>query len=644
MPVNILIVEDLFIEANDLRLILQKAGHAVCGIAKSVDQAMAVIKREKPDMVLLDIFLKGDLTGIHLAKYLATQNIPFIFLSANSNPTTLEAAKATQPYGFLVKPFREKDILVALDIADYRHKHAAEMMRRQEKWLSSLLSNIINEAASHDQKLLLLAKAFKPFVPFDLLFIDTDSRLEDQRAFYGFQREDFNSYKNIDMTAFLRKIRLPVEELHQLRKEHACRRQIALQNGADFINSCAKEKLAEKLRQYYGVQSSLSIPILQDKDKGLSIFFYSLQPDCFNAEQADVLSPLRTLLATVIENIRTQQSEFSAVSVVADAPATTEGQPALYGIVGRSSKLLHVLDHVVQVASFDSTVLISGETGVGKEGLANAIHELSNRRQKPLIKVNCAAIPETLIESELFGHERGAFTNALDRRIGKFEQAQGGTIFLDEIGELPLQVQSKLLRVLQEKEVERIGGRTTVKVDVRIIAATNRNLHKEVAAGRFRMDLYYRINVFPIQLPPLRERKEDIPLLVRHFLHSYAQSSGTKVKTVTPEVLERLMGYSWPGNIRELQHLVERNVVTSRSAVISSVELPEEMEADVVAAEGLPFRQIAEVDKEHIVEALNRCNGKVSGKGGAAEVLGMNPNTLTSRMKKLGITWKYILK
>lgn len=218
MPVNILIVEDLFIEANDLRIILQKAGHTVCGVAKSVDQAMAILKREKPDMVLLDVFLKGDLTGIHLAKYLGTHNIPFIFLSANSNPSTLEAAKATQPYGFLVKPFREKDILVALDIADYRHRHAAEMMQRQEKWLSNLLGSIINEVASHEQKLSLLAKAFKPFIPFDLIFIDTDSKSEDLRAFYGFQRVDFNSYKHIDLTVFLRKIRLSTEDLHQLRK------------------------------------------------------------------------------------------------------------------------------------------------------------------------------------------------------------------------------------------------------------------------------------------------------------------------------------------------------------------------------------------------------------------------------------------
>jgi DNA-binding NtrC family response regulator len=644
MPVNILIVEDLFIEANDLRIILQKAGHTVCGVAKSVDQAMGIIKREKPDMVLLDIFLKGDLTGIHLAKYLGSHNIPFIYLSANSNPSTLEAAKATQPYGFLVKPFREKDILVALDIADYRHRHAAEMMQRQEKWLSNLLSSIINEVASQEQKLLLLAKALKTFIPFDLIFIDTDSKLEDLRPFYGFQRVDFNSYKHLDLTTFLRKIKLSVEELHQFRKDQLQRRHITLQNGTDFVNSCTKDRLAERLRQHCGVQSSLSIPIQQEKDKGLSIFFYGMRPDCFNAEMVEVLSPVRTLLATVIENIRTQREEVSAPVADADMSGAAEAQSTLYGIVGKSPKLLHVLDQVVQVASFDSTVLISGETGVGKEGLANAIHALSNRRQKPFIKVNCAAIPETLIESELFGHERGAFTSAMERRIGKFEQAQGGTIFLDEIGELPLQVQSKLLRVLQEKEVERIGGRTTVKVDLRIIAATNRNLHKEVAAGRFRMDLYYRINVFPIELPPLRERKEDIPLLVRHFLQMHAEASDTKVKMVTPEVLERLMGYSWPGNIRELQHLVERNVVTSRSAVITSVELPEEPDEVAAPAEASGFRQMAEVDKEHIIEALQRCNGKVSGKGGAAEILGINPNTLTSRMKKLGITWKYILK
>ena len=211
--------------------------------------------------------------------------------------------------------------------------------------------------------------------------------------------------------------------------------------------------------------------------------------------------------------------------------------------------------------------------------------------------------------------------------------------------ELPLQVQSKLLRVLQEKEVERIGGRATVKVDVRIIAATNRNLHKEVAAGRFRMDLYYRINVFPLCLPPLRERKEDIPLLVRHFLLENARLSGTPVKTVTPEVMTRFTSYSWPGNIRELQHFIERYVVSTRGNLIAEVDMPEELFTESPAsAESATFRQIEEVDKAHIVEALQRCNGKVSGKGGAAEILGINPNTLTSRMRKLGITWRYILK
>jgi DNA-binding NtrC family response regulator len=645
MPANILIVEDLFIEANDLRIILERAGHSVCGVAKSVDQAMAVIKREKPDIVVVDIFLKGDLTGIHLAKYLGAQNIPFIYLSANSNSSTFEAAKATQPYGFLVKPYREKDVLVALDIAGYRHKHAMELTRRQEAWLSNLLSNIINEVASHEQKLSLLAKAFQPFVPFDLIFIDTDSRMEDLRSFYGFQRVDFSDYKSIGVAEFLRKAKLQPGELHQLRKDHANKRQVTILNGADFVNACSKDRLSEKMHQIFGVQSSLSVPIVAGKDKGLSIFFFSVQPDCFTTEQVEVLSPVRSLLASVIENIRTQKSNTGGELPVRELPATQEAQGVLSGIVGRSPNLLHVLDQAVQVAAVDSTVLISGETGVGKEGLASAIHRLSARQLKPMVNVNCAAIPETLIESELFGHEKGAFTTALERRVGKFEQAHGGTIFLDEIGELPLQVQSKLLRVLQEKEVERIGGRATVKVDVRIIAATNRNLHKEVAAGRFRMDLYYRINVFPLCLPPLRERKEDIPLLVRHFLLENARLSGTPVKTVTPEVMARFTSYSWPGNIRELQHFIERYVVSTRGNLIAEVDMPEELFTESPAsAESATFRQIEEVDKTHIVEALQRCNGKVSGKGGAAEILGINPNTLTSRMRKLGITWKYILK
>ena len=479
MTAKILIVEDQFIEANNLRLILEKAGLQICGIAKSVEQALKILTATRPDIVLLDIFLKGALTGIDLANHLTKMDIPFIYLSANSNETIFDAAKATRPYGFLVKPFREKDILIALDIAMYRHHHLMEFIQKQHNYRSE--ESIVNE--------------------------DT----------------------------------LPsaVESYSDFKKEH----------------------------------------------------------------------------------------------------------PHLKTIVGQSASLLKVLHQVQQVADSETTILILGETGVGKEGIAKAIHYLSARKEKPLVKINCAAIPANLIESELFGHEKGAFTGAQERRIGKFEQANGGTIFLDEIGEMPIEFQSKLLRVIQEKELERVGGKSTIKIDVRIIAATNRNLYKEVAAGNFRIDLYYRINVVPIKLPALRERKEDLRLLVKFFLQKHKQSSDDKEKQFNEECYNKMMLYSWPGNIRELEYFVQRHILLSPTVLISKIDLPEDViYKEMAMEEPRSFKSIDETDRDYIIGILKECNGKISGKNGAAQLLKVTPTVLTTRMKKLGIVWKYILQ
>jgi transcriptional regulator with GAF, ATPase, and Fis domain len=266
----------------------------------------------------------------------------------------------------------------------------------------------------------------------------------------------------------------------------------------------------------------------------------------------------------------------------------------------------------------------------------DCIHEHSLRKGKPLIKVNCSALPASLIESELFGHEKGAFTGATDRRLGKFEQADKGTIFLDEIGDMPMDLQVKLLRVLQEKEIERVGGKETIKIDVRIIAATNHNLEKEVSDGRFRIDLYYRLNVFPIIVPPLRERKEDIPLLAEHFIKLFAKRNGKKIDNISENALKKLISYSWPGNIRELEHLMERTVLLSENNIVDEVTLPVSAEAFVVQNDRR-VKTIEEVEIDHIKSVLHMCNGKIAGPGGAAELLGLPYSTLVSKIKKLGI-------
>jgi len=449
---KILIVEDQFIEANNLQMILERAGYRVCSIARSVPIALKIIAAEKPDLVLLDIFLQGNLTGIDLAKDLAEKKIAFVYISANSNKQILDAAKSTKPYGFLVKPFREKDVLVMLDVAWY---------------------------------------------------------------------------------------------LHQQNQEAVFQKNSKFSKGNDRSND-------------------------------------------------------------------------------------------LTHIIGSSPAMVELLDNIKIVGVTDTSVLILGESGTGKELVAQGIHRISTRKNKPLVVVNCAALPANLIESELFGHEKGAFTGALYRRVGKFEQANGGTIFLDEIGELPLELQVKFLRVLQEKEIESIGG-SPKKIDVRIIAATNRNLEEEMAAGRFRIDLFYRLNIFPLFLPPLRERGSDIIELANYFLAAYARKQGKTISGFSQPVIKAIQEYSWPGNVRELENMMERSVLLSSGPIVDTMNLPKDYFQQNDTRDVNRVKTMEENERDHIISVLKRCDWKVYGSGGAAEMLDMNVSTLNSRIKKLGI-------
>jgi two-component system response regulator HydG len=448
---KILIVEDQYIESNNLEVLLKRADYRVCTIARSVPSAVKIIENEVPDLVLLDIQLNGKLNGIDLAKLLSRKNIAFIYLSGNSKQQFLDAAKITRPYGFLAKPFREKDLLIMLEVALYSHKENLALSR---------------------------------------------------------QRLNTTALAGSDNHGFL-------------------------------------------------------------------------------------------------------------------------------DMIGHSAPMLKLQEHMRRIASSEVSVLIFGESGTGKELIARNIHLMSSRASKSLICVNCAALPASLIESELFGHEKGAFTGALDRRTGRFEQAEGGTIFLDEIGELPLDVQSKFLRVLQEKEIEVIGGKTK-KVNIRVIAATNRNLQEDMVAGKFRADLYYRLNVFPLVSPPLRDRKEDLPPLVNHFLAKICKAEGSGVKGLSEQAMQEVMSYDWPGNVRELENLVHRNILLSMEPIISTFGIS--MEQPILPhAQNNYMRTIEEVEREHIIAVLQRCNWKVYGPGGAAEILGIKVPTLNSRLKKLNI-------
>jgi transcriptional regulator with GAF, ATPase, and Fis domain len=330
--------------------------------------------------------------------------------------------------------------------------------------------------------------------------------------------------------------------------------------------------------------------------------------------------------------IERPSEEFRRLPRVAPAELSGhEATPDILGVVAQSAAVRRVLDQVRQVASTDSTVLLLGETGSGKELFATRVHQLSARRMRAMVKVNCAAIPDTLIESELFGREKGAFTGALARQIGRFELADHSTIFLDEIGDLAPDTQVKLLRVLEEKEVERLGSPRPIRVDTRIIAATHRDLESRVAEGRFREDLYYRLNVFPIHVPPLRERKEDVPLLVWWFVDEFSRAFGKRIDTISRRNMAALQDYPWPGNIRELRNVVERAMIAATGNQLT-LHLPQ-------TSTGLGPRSVKlmDVEREHILRVLERTNWRIRGAGAAADQLGLKPTTLETRMAKLGL-------
>jgi formate hydrogenlyase transcriptional activator len=387
-----------------------------------------------------------------------------------------------------------------------------------------------------------------------------------------------------------------------------------------------------------GLRSALSVP-LRAKGKVIgTLNVGSREVGRYSEMDCELLLAIADQVVLVIQNMLAYEEINSLKGRLEQENLYLQeawrNEAALADVVGESPAIQKVLASVRMVAGTDSTVLVTGETGTGKELVVRAIHDLSGRKEKILVKVNCAALPSGVIESEMFGHERGAFTGALSRKIGRFELANGGTLFLDEIGDLPLDLQAKLLRVLQDGEFERVGGTQTLKVNVRLIAATNRNLEKAVEQERFRADLYYRLNVFPIAIPPLRERLEDVPRLARHFVTMYASKMGKSIGTVGEPVLRKLMEYGWPGNVRELQNVIERAVILSPKG---RLELGDSLSAPVSGARSKSSRTLEDVEREHILSVLKSTGWRVSGERGASKILGIKRTTLEARMRKLGI-------
>jgi formate hydrogenlyase transcriptional activator len=400
-------------------------------------------------------------------------------------------------------------------------------------------------------------------------------------------------------------------------------------------------RLLERVRPY-GVQSCCWLPLTTARRRLGALVFTCKQPSAYDTADLDFLQQVANQVAVAVENalafqeIQALNDRLHRENVYLEEEVRAENN---FGdIVGESVALRRVLKEVETVAPTDSTVLIRGETGTGKELIARALHELSPRQGRTFVKLNCAAMPTGLLESELFGHEKGAFTGAICPKAGRFELAHQGTLFLDEVGDIPPELQPKLLRVLQEQEFERLGSTRTIKVDVRLVAATNRDLARMVADGTFRADLYYRLNVFPVVLPPLRERPDDIPRLVRHFTQRFARRMGRRIETIPTAVMDALVRYPWPGNVRELQNVIERAVILSPgpSLQIPPGDLPPA--ATQAAAPTSPAVTLADAEREHILGALRETGGVLGGPEGAAARLGMKRSTLYKKMKKLGIS------
>lgn len=480
---RILIVEDEMIVAEDLACKLGQLGYEISGTTRYGEDAIIQSRELRPDLVLMDIQLAGTINGIEAARIIGLEyDLPVIYLTAHSDRATLEQAKMTESFGYLLKPFDDRVLGIHIEMALY--KHQAERKLRQ----------------AHDE-----------------LELRVEQRTSELQA--------------------------------------ACVEIEQLKNRLEAENICLRQEVA--------------------------------------------------------------------------------GEYNFGKIIGQSDAILSMFKQIEQVAPLNATVLLLGETGTGKGLVARAIHGCSTRKGRSMITVNCAALPANLIESELFGRERGAFTGSNAKQLGRFELADGGTIFLDEIGEMPIELQSKLLRVIQDGEMERLGSPRTIKIDVRIIAASNRNLQDEIRKGRFRADLFYRLNVFPISIPPLRQRIGDIPLLINFFVAKFNKKTGKNIKTVPKKTLDALQEYYWPGNVRELESIIERAVITSPG---SALQIQDRFETSrKTTPVGEEVKALVDLERDHILQVLRQTGWRVEGKSGAAAILDINSSTLRARMRKFNI-------
>jgi formate hydrogenlyase transcriptional activator len=633
-PIRVLIVEDSEDDATLLLRELRRGDYEIIYKRVESPEGMnAATVADTWDIVVCDYsmpkFSGMDALRLHRSR---DSDVPFIFLSGTIGEEAAIAALKEGAHDCLLKSDLRRLIpTVRRELRDAEQRRARKRLEQEvqdlqtfattaklagdiargfSSALADLLSTIsssVREVVPHDCATLALIDPFRGCLR--ILFVDARGVQESLplRAFTGFSTTDHSS----------------------------ARKPVLLDrfDAVPFADEAAMQHLVEmKMR------SGCLVP-LNDGERIIgTLIFASLESNAFSQQDINMLSPIARQIATVANNslafreITNLRERFRLEKQYLEEERNLEHH--FDEIVGESSEIKQVLKQIETVAPTDATVLIQGETGTGKELLARAIHRLSSRRDRTFIKLNCAAIPAGLLESELFGHEKGAFTGAVNRKIGRLELANEGTLFLDEIGELHLELQPKLLRALQEREIERLGGTRPIPVNVRMIAATNRDLSKMVVDKQFRSDLFYRLKVFPIFSPPLRERASDIAMLVRHFVSSHSRRMGKVIETIPEETMKALQRWKWPGNIRELENFLERAVILTRGPVlyVPLAEL-EDDESEKVSEEESPTLQSAE--RDHILRVLRETKGQIGGPDGAAARLGVKRTTLNSKMKKL---------
>ncbi|MCG8389317.1 MAG: sigma 54-interacting transcriptional regulator [Cytophagales bacterium] len=520
--------------------------------------------------------------------------------------------------------------------------------REMEENVKVTLVDAVNGGQNWEDKLLNVTQVLKKYFSFQVVSFGLLSR-RITVPWLHFDEVAHDEFRALDEEAFLNVTQTSKKSLLDYAEylERALS-EPTIFNEQSFDKLVKFHKVYRALHQAFHIQGLLAIPLRLNESETMIVSFYSSDPSIYQTTDIKFFKRIASSFSLAVEKQLHYLEVVQLNELIAQENVYLEKELQVnynFGeIIGSSNAMREVFEKVQQVANTNSNVLISGETGTGKELIARALHNYSHRAKHNFIKLNCATLPAELLESELFGHEKGAFTGAHQRRIGKFELANKGTIFLDEIGEIPLELQAKLLRVLQEREFERLGSNELIRPDVRVVAATNRELQQEALEGRFRSDLFYRLNVYPVHLPPLRERKEDIPELAQHFIQKHQKRIGKRIKKLSDDSIKSMLSYHWPGNIRELEHTIERAMITSKT---STLEIRMDSTATMHASTGdsqtaLKTYKQGEVDL--IMNTLRHTNGKISGVGGAAEILDINRATLESKMRKFGITKKHVLE